>query len=118
MDKIFLFVAILLFLSGCVTTSNLTNSNTVNISKINTGMTKQNVEKILGIETTLNGGDAKIKNPYRRETIDCAIAAGMCEVDYYYIGQLGEKDWNSGVMPIIFKNNKVLGVGWNYLSRQ
>jgi len=118
LDKIILYLPTLLFLSGCVTTSNLTNSNTVNISKINTGMTKQSVEKILGIETTINGGDTKIKNPYRRETVDCAIVAGMCEVDYYYIGQLGEKDWNSGVMPIIFKNNKVLGVGWTYLSRQ
>ena len=52
----------------------------------------------------------KIRNPYKIENIELKGSSYL--VYYYYTERIGDNSWETGVSPIIFLNNEVVGIGW------
>jgi hypothetical protein len=80
--------------------------------KVELGMSKADVQSIFGDRSY-----GEISNPFKREVI--SSKGSNLEILYYYtdyIDYASGKDWESGVTPVVLKDNKVVGWGWNYLD--
>lgn len=85
--------------------------NKQNIAKLSIGMTKENVLNILGSDS-IDIGSQIISNPYKIETIKGK------EVIYYYT-DIKNRDGvisDDELTPLIFENNKLVGIGHNFLE--
>ena len=123
----FFVAAIFISLIGCTTISapNRDEQESLKISKIHAnldqikkGMTTEEVAKIMVSNAVEKVDENTIPNPYRHETINCLTDGGVCEVDYYFTEQVGEKDWESGVTLVVFKENKVIWIGKDIFAIQ
>ncbi len=117
MFKKIAIVLILFVLVGCGTYAARIEENRAKISYINKGMSKYQVIQVMGNLTAKQGVNERFNNPYKTETIDCDKGAS-CEVYYYYTDFIDEdgKDWESGMTPIVFKDERVIGIGWRFLD--
>ena len=92
---------------------DLRAQNSSNLMKLDLGMSKSQVVQVMGED-----GFGSISNPMNREMIPWKNGE-MYDVLYYYtqyIDYESGKDWDSGVTPVILKNNKVIGWGWKHLQ--
>lgn len=105
---------IVIFITGCGTYDVLRDTNRVNITRIDKGMTKSQVYEIMG-SGTATGSAGTIANPYKRELIKDR-AGNEHEVLYYYTERIGDKDWENGMTPIALRDGRVVGIGWRYLE--
>lgn len=105
-----------LLILGCSTAyMNLRDTNRINLRKLEVGMSPSQVSAIMGSEV-VDGTSGKIGNPYKREITSSAENVNH-EVFYYYTDHVGNKHWESGMTPIVFKEGELAGVGWNALSQ-
>ena len=75
--------------------------------RVEVGMTKQRVLEIFG-----NDSYYAFTNPYKSEVFP--TKDGVVEIIYYYTDYIdygSGKSLETGLTPIIFKNNKVIGWG-------
>ena len=118
-SKIIIFFLII-FLTSCVTKSyeDLRSENRYNISKVKLGSLLSEVEQTMGDK--MADGDIygvlgeKIRNPYKIENIELKGSSYL--VYYYYTERIGDNSWETGVSPIIFLNNEVVGIGWRSME--
>ena len=118
-SKIKIFFLII-FLTSCVTKSyeDLRSENRYNISKVKLGSLLSEVEQTMGDK--MADGDIsgvlgeKIRNPYKIENIELKGSSYL--VYYYYTERIGDNSWETGVSPIIFLNNEVVGIGWRSME--
>ena len=101
-----------LCITGCVGGTyggyaDFRNANRLNLMKVEVGMSKSKVLEIFG-----NSSYHSMTNPYKSEFIPSKD--GMVEVLYYYTDYIdydSGKSLESGLTPIIIKDNKVVGWG-------
>src|SRR5262249_23749314 len=96
----------------------LGDGNRANLVKLNVGMTKVQAAQAMG-DQTVAGRYGTFTNPYKREIIK-ASTGETYDVLYYYTGETSARRmraaWEKGVTPVIFKDDKIVGIGWNYLE--
>jgi len=125
------FILLSLTLTGCATTPNYDPMQVANqqelllnesgFKAVQDGMSPDQVHKIMGQELVIgyafqsnNYKPQTIPNPYKSETIK--------DTDYvieYYIESISQPDGvvsDNELMPLIFKNNKLIGRGWPLLK--
>jgi len=128
MKKIFL-VLIIFIIGGCSTFNNREQFRLENrqaLTKIGMGMTKEEVNSVMGTQTAtdkifvglMNGGHITktVNNPYRTETLQGKDK--VFEVYYYYTDVKNQDDaiTDDELTPIIFDEGKVIGWGWSFLE--
>jgi len=109
-----LIVILIIFLNSCVGYESLRGANRVNITKIKIGDSLSAVTNIMGQEGTLGLAD-NFTNPYTKEIL--THKGQNYSIWYYYTERIGEKNWENGVTPVIFLNDKVIGVGWRSMEK-
>ncbi len=102
------------FLAGCSSYGELRDGNRQNLIKVDKGMTKASVIEIMGSKNG-NGQSGEFSNPYKREIIKDR-AGNEFDIFYYYTEQIGQKNWEEGVTPVVFKDGVVVGIGWRYIE--
>lgn len=107
-----LFSAILLIfaISGCQGYAGIRADNRASLMRLDLGMTKDQVLKVMGAQ-----GFGDVSNPFKREVIP-GKNGEIYDVLYYYTEEIAEKDWESGVTPVVLNDGKVVGWGWRYLD--
>ncbi len=114
-----LIAALTVVLAGC---SNpyvpLRDENRANLIKLDLGMTKTQATQAMG-DKTATGRYGTFSNPYKREIIK-GPTGETYDVLYYYTGETSVRRmrtlWEQGVTPVIFQDEKIVGIGWNYLE--
>lgn len=116
MKKILIVLISSFLLISCGTSyDTLRSENRNNISKITLGLSINEVKTIMGEKESGLPGAEIIKNPYLTETIE--NKGNNYLIYYYYTNYIGDKSWETGVTPIIFLNNKVVGIGWRSMEK-
>jgi hypothetical protein len=111
MKLIVILLASVLFLTGCVGFPELRNSNREKLSQIQIGMSKTQVETIMG-----QNGFMDIKQPYRREVFESN--GNAFEVLYYYTDFIQDfQPIDTGMTPVIFRNGRFIGTGKDFLFK-
>ncbi len=160
MKKITLVIILIspLFLSGYVsappntgkrmllcmrTVSKVTDLNKRNLASISLGMTKEDVQSVMGTSSVVArqlGERIEINNPYRTETLkgkervkeiikeEVNAKEEKKEVEkvkerkfevWYYVTEMYGQDYritDSKLTPFTFEENKLIGLGWNFLK--
>lgn len=98
------------FLFGC-SYALQRSANRENLTKLQLGMSPSQVMAIMGTEI-VDGISGRATNPYQREILLGSDKTSF-EVFYYYTEHVGNKKWESGMTPVIFKDEKLAGIGWN-----
>jgi hypothetical protein len=104
-------------LTGCATYqgyADLRQDNRAKLMNIELGMSKQLVLKQMD-----NNSYGEVSNPWKRELLTNNNTNESYDVLYYYteyINYNAGENWESGVTPIILKDNKVIGTGWQFLD--
>ena len=115
-----LITALTVILAGCSANPYipLRDENRANLVKLDPGMTKAQTIQTMG-DTTATGRYGTLSNPYKREIIKAPTGATY-DVLYYYTGETSVRRmrtlWEQGVTPVIFQDEKIVGIGWNYLE--
>lgn len=111
-----IFVMAVLLISGCANEwqgyADLRAQNRASLMNLELGMSKSQVVSTFGDKSY-----GEISNPFKREIFPAKD--GNVEVLYYYteyIDYRAGKGWESGVTPVVLKDNKVVGWGWKYLD--
>jgi len=120
MKKILIILSTLLLLASCTSYEELRSNNRYNISKITLGLSVEDVKKIMGEDSADcdylgRCGQEIFRNPYKTETTE--HKGNNYLIYYYYTERIGDKSWETGVTPIIFLNNKVVGIGWRSMEK-
>jgi hypothetical protein len=111
-----LFILLVVTLSGCANDYALMrDSNRSALNRIDVGMSKAQVQEIMGIKVADDGRTGRFENPYKRE-FEKGLDGKSYEVLYYYTQQIGNNPIESGLTPITFLNGKVVGIGWGFLD--
>ncbi len=126
MKKIFL-VVILAFLMGCAAVTQDAGTTLARSNSIIIGMNKSNVMNMMGQEVTIGyeitnpeTGATKpitVTNPQRVESI--TKGPQTFEV-YYYFTHIYQADGvitDDELTPLVFRNDELVGKGWNYLNK-
>lgn len=127
---------ILFVLSGCVTTNQIATQNSLNLLKIEKGMPKDDVLKIMKTEPMLTyvphyqyrpeekrneiiywSIQEPIPNPYRTEKKQ--IGQRELEILYYYtqVKKADNEITDDELTPIVLEHGKVIGWGWDFLKK-
>jgi hypothetical protein len=120
MKKIILGL-VLLFLTSCVlgpSYEELRSQNRSKLSQITIGKSISEVEKIMGklkadSDNYGNRGE-EFSNPYKKELIEHKGKYYL--IYYYYTERFGNNPWQTGVTPVIFESNEVVGTGWRTME--
>jgi len=98
----------------------------ISVSQIHSGLTRAEVTSLLGKEvvtgyslTDESSGEytpITAANPSRTETIQKGKKS--YSVDYYLVGikVADDKVSDDELVPVVFQNEKVVGIGWDYLN--
>lgn len=113
-------IAILLFallLTACVNTqfAEMRDGNRSALTKVDIGMSKTQVISVMGERTATEPASGTYTNPFKRETLKGADGKSY-DVLFYYTQQIGDNPIETGLTPIAFLDNKVVGIGWGYLD--
>jgi hypothetical protein len=93
----------------------LRDENRANLNKLELGMSKQQVFATMG-EKTATAIDGKVCNPYRRELLRSANGSNF-EVLYYYTEYyIAGSSMDSVLTPVVLKDGRVVGFGWDALE--
>ncbi|MBI3374996.1 MAG: DUF3192 domain-containing protein [Betaproteobacteria bacterium] len=114
MKRLALTLFLTFLVAGCSSYGWFRDWNRINIAKIEPGMTRAQVMQTMG-EGSYRASDGPVSNPEKRETIKDAKGVEY-EVLYYYTEQIGQKKWESGITPVVFSGDKVVGIGWKELE--
>lgn len=99
------------FLNACVGYPALREGNREKIAQLQLGMTKSQVEVIMG-----NSGFMDVKQPYRREVFESNGRA--YEVLYYYTDFIQNfQPMDTGMTPVVFREGRFIGAGRDYLFK-
>ena len=114
--KVFsVLVASLVFLTGCANEyASMRDANRAALSSVEMGMGKSQVQSILQSRSA-EGHGGRFDNPYKREAVKGTDGVAY-EVLYYYTQRIGDKSIESGLSPVVFLDNKVVGIGWRALD--
>jgi hypothetical protein len=112
---------IIIFLTSCVLTptyEELRSQNRSKLSQIIIGRSISEVEKIMGAlkadsDNYGNRGE-EFSNPYKKELIEHKGKYYL--IYYYYTERFGNNLWQTGVTPVIFEKNRVVGTGWRVME--
>ena len=112
---------IFIFLTSCVlgpSYEELRSQNRSKLSQIRTGTFISEVERIMGklkadSDNYGNRGE-EFNNPYKKESIEHNGKYYL--VYYYYTERFGNNPWQTGVTPVIFESNQVVGIGWRTME--
>jgi hypothetical protein len=91
------------------------DGNRIALAKVDIGMTKTQVIGIMGDRTATEAASGTYTNPFKRETIK-GVDGKSYDVLFYYTQQIGNSPIETGLTPIAFLENKVVGIGWGYLD--
>ena len=75
--------------------------NSANLLKVSPGDTKSQVIATCG-------------SPGKLEQL--SVRDIPYEILFYYTDQIGDKSWETGHTPVLFRNGKVIGIGWRSLK--
>ncbi|MGD1008049.1 MAG: hypothetical protein ABR980_12560 [Ignavibacteriaceae bacterium] len=107
---LFYIVSSLLILSGCgIAIQNIADDNRANTVRIEMGMTRTEVDSIMGKGTVVG-----ISNPYKKE-IFYDSKNRLLEVYYYYVERFATTE-EEQLIPIVLFEGKVEGIGWRSLD--
>lgn len=118
--KIFILFS-LIFIFGCATKDRIVMDNRYAIASLDTGMTKQQVLRVMGNKTLrfcASGKNITINNPYKSTIMH--RGGREIEVLYYFIETGQKKECRSHnlsddeLFPLIFENNRIIGAGWDF----
>lgn len=103
-------------LVGCANPyAEMRDANRSAIGRVELGMSKHQLFALMGPRSATGSVYGTIENPYRRETV-VGVDGEKYEVLYYYTDLVGQKSIESGLTPVVIKNEKVIGIGWSYLD--
>ena len=113
------FLGVLFFaaclVAGCANPyAIMRDGNRAAIAKVEIGMSKLQVENIMGSRAA-EGLSGRYENPYKREIIRGTDGQSY-DVLYYYTQQIGERQIETGLTPVVFDEGRVVGIGWSYLD--
>ena len=111
-------------LIGCAATSlrEIGETTTVKLATVEPGMTRDEVQTIMGTTMVEAKRGQMVPCPYRADTIITSDGRTL-EVLYYYTGNAELKNERDHVIqyeeltPIVLENEVVIGGGWIYLQR-
>lgn len=104
-------VAATVFLTACAGFPALRESNREKIAQLQLGMSKAQVEAIMG-----SAGFMDVKQPYRREVFESNGRA--YEVLYYYTDFIQDyQPMDTGMTPVVIREGKFIGAGRDYLFK-
>ena len=103
----------LLILTGCA------NSHVAmrDAGQVERGMSKAQVERIMGAVTADKGAASgpQRKTLFKKETLRGADGQSY-DVLYYYTPALGAGLIEAKLTPVVFQENRVIGIGWGFLD--
>lgn len=100
-----------IFLTACGGFPALRDGNREKISQLQLGMSKAQVEAIMG-----NSGFMDVKQPYRREVFESNGKA--YEVLFYYTDFIQDfQPMDTGMTPVVFRDGRFIGAGRDYLFK-
>jgi hypothetical protein len=106
----FLIIMVSSLLISCGIAKNaLESSNLENSNKINYGMTKEEVNQLMGTDS--HGG---LNNPYKKEIFQDSKNRSI-EVFYYMTNRFANTEEES-LFPVILFEGKVIGTGWRAIE--
>ena len=107
---------LLLFaLAACSSFGGLRDENRANIMKIENGMSRAQVVGLMGDKTASGLGDS-ISNPFKREIFVDRLGVEY-EILYYYTDRIEGKTWQAGTTPVVLREGRVAGTGWNFVEK-
>jgi hypothetical protein len=105
----------------------LRSSNKQNIAKVSPGMTRMEVESVMGHEQAGGGLPEvvfgrvqylRVKNPMREEQVKGGDGADYLVLFYYTdLITRDDKITDDELTPVVFRDGKVVGVGYPFLKR-
>lgn len=110
-------IALLLVIvaTGCTNPyATMRDANRMALTKIETGMSRTQVEEIMG-QRSADGGAGRFENPFKRETVKVADGKSY-DVLYYYTQAMEDRPIETGLTPVVFFDRRVTGIGWGYLD--
>lgn len=123
-------LALLLAIAACSSLmldplEQLRNANKQNLAKVAPGMTRMEVESVMGRERA--GGKLpevlfgrmqylEARNPMREETVPAADGEYLVLFYYTDVRHLDDKITDDELTPIAFRDGKVAGVGYAFLA--
>lgn len=127
--KKFYFVVLLSVLCGCASTQEATPPDLsglthrfISLQQVHGGMTLEEIQAVLGKQVIVGyelvdekAGQFKpivVNNPYRRETVK------KYDVAYFFVGikKADDQITDDELVPLVFKNGRLVGIGWPYLE--
>ena len=99
---------------GCNPYAVMRDANRAALNQIEIGMTKSQVEDTMG-QSSAYGVGGHYENPYKREIIRGTDGQSY-DVLYYYTQQIGARPIETGLMPIVLSEGRVVGIGWSFLD--
>ena len=111
-------------LTGCATAplKEIGETTTVKLATVEPGMTRDEVQTIMGATTVEAKHGQRVPCPYRADTVTTSNGRTL-EILYYYTGNAELKDERDHVIqydeltPIVLENGVVIGGGWIYMQR-
>lgn len=132
MAKLIALLSLAAALAACSTLmvdplEQLRSANKQNLAKLAPGMTRMEVESVMGHEQAGGGLPEvvfgrvqylKAKNPMREETVKGADGAAYLVLFYYTdLKQRDDKITDDELTPVVFRDGKVVGIGHEFLKR-
>ena len=106
----------LIALVGCANEfAIMRDANRQSINRLEPGMSKSQVENVMGVRVAEDRMMGRFENPYKRETVK-GLDGNAYDVLYYYTQQIDDRPIETGLTPVVFLGGKVVGVGWGYLD--
>lgn len=109
-------VLLITLLAGCANDFALMrDANRKALNTVELGMSRTQVDNIMGNRSAADSINGRYENPFKRETVK-GLDGRTYDVLFYYTQQIGEKPIETGLTPIVFLEGKVVGIGWSYLD--
>lgn len=120
---ILLVMLAMVALTGCAASlKEIGQTTTVKLATVEPGMTRDQVQTIMGTTMVEAKRGQIVPCPYRAEPTITSDGRDV-EILYYYTGSADLEDERDHVIqygeltPIVFENKVVIGGGWTYLQR-
>jgi hypothetical protein len=92
-------------------------ANKERLQTLRVGMTRAEVEAVMGAGVVVNYKKIQLRNPYRYETLKVSDSK-TAEVLYYVTdGRVWEAPETSTLTPLLFENDRLIGWGWAFVGR-
>jgi hypothetical protein len=112
--NIFILCIVVIFLNGCVSTSQIRADNRERLINLSVGISKQEVLEIMGTETIRADNATIITNPYRTEMYRTGDSVFELVLYYTDLQKADGAITDDELTPIVVKDGVVDGWGWSY----